>query len=538
MKDSLRVAVAAAMVTLIAAGGAGCDRDLRVTTSSSTLRVAIGSAPDSLDPRFASGAIGVRMSQLLAPPLCAIDDTLQPKLVLADELIVSDDGLTVDIHLRGPAFERPFHPHVEAGDVVFTYRSIMDPQTGSPHRGRLDVVDGVTAVADRHVRMTLKRVHAPVVTDVICGIGILRARDCATEAPCHGGAGHFSFRDDDDGDDDADTFVLRRRPNLSAHADGPALALRVMRDGTARINALLAGDIDVIVGDVAPWDIAPLRAKGMMVSQRPGVGFSYLGLNTRHPLLQSDARRRAIAMAIDVNALIEARLQGAGTRSTGLLPPGHWAKDPRLSPIPFDLEAARALWQSAGEGDGAVDVPAGGGDDVGDGGARPRLRLLTSTDRLRRSVAFAIADMLGDLGVDVDVDVRDWSVVYEAMKEGRFDMVLAKWTPVVEPDLLHLVLHSSSIPSPGKAGGNRGAFVDVDIDAWLDAARASTNTAERARLYGLVEARVQARVPFVPLWCDDEIVASRSGVLGIRNARTGSFESLVTAAHQDPQGPR
>ena len=121
----------AAACGAIVAGAAVVGCAPAAPPSVDVVRVAIGGAPDSLDPRFASGAIGVRLSQLLAPPLCVIDDALRPSLRGATAITVSDDGRIVDISLReGQA-------GVSADDVVFTYRSILDPATRSPHRARL-----------------------------------------------------------------------------------------------------------------------------------------------------------------------------------------------------------------------------------------------------------------------------------------------------------------------------------------------------------------------------------------------------------------
>jgi len=479
------------------------------------IRVAVGSAPDSLDPRLATGAVGVRLSQLVAPPLCVVDDRLEPRLLLAQEIVQVDDR-TVDVELRSGLA-------VGADDVVFTFASMLDPALGSPHRGRLDVVAGVVVLDDRSVRFTLKGPHAPFVVDVLCASGIVRRADCGDSERCRTHPrGNGPFRRVDDGSQ-PDRLLLRRE----AEADGrPDLDVRIVRDGSARLLSLLAGDLDVVMGDVQPWDVGPMQRAGLSVEATAGVGFSYLGINVRTEPLADSRVRRALALAIDTKQLVAGRLQGRGHRSSGVLPPGHWAKAAAVVPVDVDRDRARALLREAEVAPGTT------------------LRLLSSTDRLRQSSARAIASQLEAIGLHVDVEVRDWSVVYERLKAGHFELVLAKWTPVVEPDLLTTTVHSGRIPGPGVvAGGNRGAFVDVDVDGWLDEARITTDVQARARLYGLVEARLQEGVPFVPLWVDDEVIASGprvrgpDGVSPLRPWRTGSFWPLVDAVVVD-EGPR
>jgi peptide/nickel transport system substrate-binding protein len=491
--------VRACVVVVLAVVGPGCGVP---PPPPDTVRVAVAAAPDSLDPRVASSATGARLAQLLAPALCVVDDTLRPRLLLAEDIAVAADGLTVDVTLR---------PGVPVDDVVGTWREVRDPAFGSHHRARLDMVQDVVVIDARTVRFRLVRPHAPFVVEGLCGVGIVGPGCRADRDRCRRFPdGHGAFVRVDDGAVD-DHLRLQRRDGA-----GPDLEVQVVRDGSARLLGLMAGRSDVVIGDVAPWDLAALRGAGLQVQTRPGVGFSYLGLHAGHGVLVDDRVRRAIALAVDVPALFHGRLKGQGTLASGLLPDGHPLKDKALRPLPHDVDAARALLRDAGVPDGT------------------RLRLLVSTDRLRRSLALGIAEQLRAIGFVVDVEIRDWSVVYDALKAGRFDLVLARWTPVVEADLLTTVAHSRSIPTATQPGGNRGAFVDDDVDRWLDEARASTDVAVRADRYARVERRLQERVPFVPLWHEDEVLVSAARVVDadggpLRPWRTGSFLPLRDA---------
>jgi peptide/nickel transport system substrate-binding protein len=496
---SVRVAVRVLVCLVVLAMDGSCGV---AAPPADVVRVAVAAAPDSLDPRLASSATGARLAQLLAPALCVVDDTLQPRLLLAERIAVADDGLTVDVTMRSG---------VPVDDVVATWREVLDPAFGSHHRSRLDMVADVRAVDDRTVRFRLLRPHAPFVVEGLCGVGIVGPGCRADSDRCRRFPdGHGAFVRVDDGAVD-DRLRLQRRDGA-----GPDLEVQVVRDGGARLLGLMAGRSDVVIGDLAPWDLGALRDAGLQVQTRPGVGFSYLGLHAGHGALVDDRVRRAIALAVDVPALFEGRLKGQGSLASGLLPAGHPLKDPRLQPLAHDDTAARTLLREAGVVEGT------------------RLRLLVSTDRLRRSLALAIAEQLRAIGFVVDVEIRDWSVVYDALKAGRFDLVLARWTPVVEADLLTTVAHSKSIPTATQPGGNRGAFVDADVDRWLDEARVSTDVAVRADRYARVEARLLQRVPFVPLWHEHEVLVSSSRVVDVYGAplspwRTGSFLPLLDA---------
>ncbi len=481
------------------AAAVGCGDVDASRRDGSAVRVAVGQAPETLDPRFATSATAMRLAQLSAPPLCVVGDDGRPRLQLATSITAIDD-LTVEAKLDGTR-RFPSGARVRADDVVFTFQSTADPAVGAPQRTRLKDLAHVDAIDDDTVRFTLARPAAPFVVDVVCALGVLSRAACAGAPRCTVGAGARVV------DVDVDRWRFER-------ADAPALDVRVLRDGTARLLAVAAGDVDVVAGDVAPWDAERLPP-GVVALAVPGLGFSYLGVNTRRC---DDRCRRGIAAAVDVDAIVAGRVRGRAQRASGLLPPGHWAKDPTLAPPAHDDAAARA-WLAP-----TADVAA---DVAGAAGAPRRLRLLVTPDRLRKSVAVAMREQLAVVGVDVEVVVRDWSALYEDLKAGRFDLVLAKWTPVAEPDLLTTVFHSRSIPTATTPGGNRGAFVDVDVDAWLDAARVTGDERTRAALYGQVERRVAERMALVPLWFDDELWLAGPRITGLSLWRTGSLLPLL-----------
>ncbi|HEY4222514.1 MAG TPA: ABC transporter substrate-binding protein, partial [Myxococcota bacterium] len=231
----------------------------------------------------------------------------------------------------------------------------------------------------------------------------------------------------------------------------------------------------------------------------------------------ADARvRRALALAIDVDTLIHDKLRDRAVRATGLLPAGHWAKDARDVALPFDPVASRRLLDDAG-------FPARGER------GRFHVALATTTDRLRRATALVIADEWRAVGVAVDVQVRDWSALYEDIQRGAFDAFSAQWVPVLEPDLMHWVYASSSIPQPGRAGGNRSGYRDADVDRWLEAARNSDDEAVRRPLYLDAQERVARDLPLLPLWFEDQVAVRSTRVLDFKLSRIGSLLPIANA---------
>lgn len=511
---------------------AGCAR---APLPADTLRLAVPSPPEALDPRFATTAVAMRLSALVAPPLVVIGEDLRPQPWLA-ERVEQPTPRSWMLKLR-PGLRFHDGAPVTADDVVWTFHSMKDPATGSPHRQKLAHLKRVVAIDALTVVFELDAPWAPFLVD--CNAyGILSRRSCAVslDACRHAPVGAGPFRVQRPLDDD-ETLVLAA---FAGAARAPAIArieVKVARDPTTRLLELMDERIDLVAGDLAPTDLAALAGEqDLVIESAPGLGFTYLAFNVRGPRQNDDdeeartARaladprvRRALALAIDVDSVITHKLRGRARRASGLLPEGHWAKpDAALEPLlPFDPERARAQLDEAGFGARRPD-----------GGGRFRLVLATTTDRARKSIAVVFADAWRAVGVDVELKVKDWAALYEDIQAGSFHAFSAKWIPVLEPDLMSWVFSSTNIPAKGKAGGNRGAFVDEELDGWLASAQASTDVDERRALYARASARVAEALPVVPLWFEDEVIVRHRRLSGFRLARTGALLPLAQASLQ------
>lgn len=487
--------------------------------------MAVASAPETLDPRFATSAVAQRLAALVAAPLVVIGDDLRPKPLLA-ETIDAVDPLTLLVKLRAGVRFHDGAP-VTADDVVFTLGSMKDPALGSPHATRLVHLVALEAIDGRTVRLRFDAPTPPFLVDLHAW-GILSRRVCSSsrdacrDAPM--GAGPYRV---------ATALGADERLVLAAHDASPlppptirTIEVRVIRDNTTRLLELLDGRTQLVVGDLLPTDVAAVAGdQSLVVERAPGLGFSYLALNARAGPLADARVRRAVAHALDIDAVITSKLKGRAARASSILPPGHWAHDETLAPPAFDPGLAERLLDDAGWHRRAD-------------GTRFTLKLSTTTDRLRRATALAFADMLGRVGVDVRVEVREWNALYQDIQRGAFDAFSAKWTPVIEPDLLYWVFHSSSIPAaaqhgaPARVGGNRQGTSDPALDALLEQARRTDDPAARAALYRRSEARIAEATALVPLWFEDELVIRSSRLTDFTLGRTVSLLPIAAARLQ------
>jgi len=460
------------------------------------LRFGLASAPLTLDPRFATDAAGERIARLLFARLTDHDEQGRavPALARWQQLDATRYLFILDPARAGFSNGQP----LTSADVVASYRAVLDPAIGSPHRETLRGIRAVTAVGAVQILFELERPD-PLLPGRLT-LGILPAAQAAAAGrltlPI--GSGPFALLDQD-----SDGIRLQRR------RDGLPLRFLVVGDPTVRALKLLRGELDLIQNDLPP-EIAGWLAEqaGIGVQRAAGDTFAYLGFNHADPLTGRLAIRQAIALGIDRQALISHLFRDSATPAESVLPPDHWAGHPDLQPLTHDPVRARQLL-------------AGLGYDT----EHPlHLGYKTSADPFRLRLAAAIQAQLAAVNIAVDIQSYDWGTFYGDIKAGRFQLYSLAWVGVKEPDILRHIYHSESRP-PG--GANRGRYASPLVDLALDVAGRAATTDDMAAAYRTVQAQVRDDLVYVPLWYEHHVVAMGPRVTGYRLRRDGAYDALV-----------
>jgi peptide/nickel transport system substrate-binding protein len=174
--------------------------------------------------------------------------------------------------------------------------------------------------------------------------------------------------------------------------------------------------------------------------------------------------------------------------------------------MPFDVTAARALVQ-------AMPTPP------------PRLTLLTSTDRLRMTVARTMAEELSLANILVEVVPLELGTLIARLNSGDFDLASLQLPELTEPNTLRVFLHSAFIPP---AGANRGRVQDPELDALLDQGERTPDDAKRAEAYAGMERRLRDQLFIIPLWHEDQVAVVSARARDFRPSPDGRWLSLAS----------
>ncbi len=287
------------------------------------------------------------------------------------------------------------------------------------------------------------------------------------------------------------------------------LVLRSVPLNAARLSELVAGAIHGLDG-VQPSEVSDLAGDPRFVIQHaPGLNIGYLAFSLLSERMRDPELRRAIAMAIDRDALVRLALDGYGTVAAYPAPRGFLGIPDDAGPVRHDPEAARALvaanphWTQR-----PLTLAAFG---------QPRMYF---PDPLR--VASLIRSDLERAGLRVEILNREFKSHLHATRRGDFEMALLGWiadTP--DPDNFLATFFHSRAAVPGSAT-NISFYREPEMDRLLERAIAVTDPRARRALYGQALALWARDLPLVPLVQGDQIVVLDRRVRGYVLSPTGN----------------
>ena len=484
---------------------AGCSRP--TPPPPETIRVAIVSSPNNLDPRIGTDEVSQRLHQLIYDQLFRIDDKLRVAPGLATGW-TQPDSTTYVVHLRRGVRFHDGH-ELTSADVAYTFNSFLDPTFASPRKGAYRLLKRVIAVDRYAVEFVLQEPFGSFPVNLVMPIVPAGAGARLKQQPI--GTGPYRFVRHV-----ADDYV--ELAAFDACFEGAprnkALLLRVVPDDMMRGLELQQGGADLVVNDLAPDLVHQLGTSGALrVITSPGTDYAYVGINLRDPVLCDRRVRQALCYAIDRPAIVNHLRRGLALPASGVLPPMSWAFEPAVRQYLFDPARAMALLDEAGYHD-----PDGGGP-------RPRmsLTLKVSSTEFNRLQSSVIQESLRRVGIALEVRTYEFATLYADVLRGTFQLFTLQWVGVSDPDMLRRVFHSKQMPP---IGFNRGFFSNPAVDDLIDRATGSTNDTERRALYGDVQRLVAEEAPYVSLWYKTNVVVAQRNLRGIDIGPAADFRFL------------
>ncbi|WP_298328006.1 ABC transporter substrate-binding protein [Asticcacaulis sp.] len=472
------------------------------------LRLVRAFEPQSLDPHKA-GTWEYHTLIDLFEGLTATDASGSIIPGMAESWTISPDGLTYLFRLRPEQKWSDGHP-LDSTDIIWSLRRSLAPVTGNQVAYSLKSIRNAMEVINGNLPGTALAVSAPDARSVRFELAypdpsFLEALSTQAAFPV---PRHIV---DQKGDAWAQTgtFIsngayrlLEAVPNSHVRLernpffhDASAVMTDLVTyypldDNATALKRYRGGELDVLSD--FPLESLPQLRRDFPDEIRitPAIGLQAVMVNTRKPPLNDVRVRRALSLLLDRDAIADKLLQ-SGERGAYSYTPPHLTgyAPPRIEGANMDrAERVKKATALAAEAGITKDKPI-------------RLVFRYTTNRQSKRVAIAIASMLREIGVTVELVNTESRVTLRDYKAGNFDLAMYQFSNAISDPIEFLE------PMLGRDGYlNLSGYNDPAFDALLTRARQTQNPAQRADLLAQAEMLALAAVPYLPLYH----IASRS----------------------------
>jgi peptide/nickel transport system substrate-binding protein len=272
------------------------------------------------------------------------------------------------------------------------------------------VVDAAT------VRITLKQPNSYLLYNLSLGdAGIMHPKSAATNDKNPIGTGPFVFKERKEGD--SITFTKFAGYRNAAAVKLGSVIFKVVKDPSAQVNALLAGDVDAFPGFQAPELVARLKKDARFaVVVGTTEGEVIMATNNGKKPFNDLKVRLAMAHALNRAELIDAE-SGFGTPIGSHFPPHNKAYVDLTQTYPFDIAKGKALLAEAGYPNGfeaSLKLPPVG---------------------YAQRAGEVLVSQLGKIGIKVAITQLQWPQwLSEVFKERNYDLTVVAHTEANDLD--------------------------------------------------------------------------------------------------------
>jgi peptide/nickel transport system substrate-binding protein len=378
-----------------------------------------------------------------------------------------------------------------------------------------DTIGSIEATGEYEVVFKLKRVEAPFLAnmgmdfaDIISPTAFMKNPKEFLRNPV--GTGPFKFvkwvKDDQ--------IILEKNNDYWDKSAGPYLDKVVFRsipENSVRFLELKAGSIHICqFPNPADVELARQDPNIKLISQ-PGMNIGYLSFNhTKEPWKSNIHLRRAIAHAINRQAIVDNLYQGMGQVAKNPIPPTMWGYNEQVPGFKYDVELAKAELAKAGfpEGKGLPEITLW---------SMPVPRPY-NPDGMKIGVAMA-AD-LAKIGINARVVSYEWGTYLKRQREQPEDMDLFQlgWTgDNGDPDNFLAVLFDGLASSSVRTQWHNEEYHKLILQG-----KQTVDQNKRAEIYKTALKLIYDEVPVISVAHSTVIWPARNNVENFKLHPTGS----------------
>ena len=284
---------------------------------------------------------------------------------------------------------------------------------------------------------------------------------------------------------------------------------RVIPEGSSRTMALEAGEVDLII-EVETTDATRIaETDGLTLYSEAGTSHNFMMINNEVAPFNNVDFRKALASAIDKNAIVQVALNGDGS-STDCLLPECFEGTTNEGAVSYDPEQAKAYLEASG-----LDP------------AQCGFSLICSDDTKLRAGQVIQSSLKENLGIDIQLESMDLATYLDVTASGDYEAAIGSYT---SSTLLAYTMgnyHSSMIGASNKTRIN-----DPELDALMEKLRATLDPEENKAVAEELSIALNGICPEIPLYMKNNTRAYNSNLQGFNcNASATTYYEQMSWAN-------
>ncbi len=417
---------------------------------------------------------------------------------IAEKIEASADVMSFKLTLRsGVRFSDG--TAYDAAAVAKHFQRLTDPKNRCRCASDLSTIDQVEASGPLEVTIRMKSpsAHFPPTLADVAGMVVspTAVEKYGAGFGNHGiGAGPFKLKKWRRGAQ----VIFERNPDYWRK---PALldevVLRPMPDQQTRYASLKAGNLDIVLNAPGRDVVDARREKKFQILDAGSLGTVSVQINLGAADVSDIRVRQALAHALDRVAYNKAINRGLYKVANTPFGTRHFAHEQVEGYPGYDPAKARKLVQ--------------------DYGKPIKLKYITTTSPVGTVMAQALQQMWKKVGIETEIVSAEQTQVTRTTLARDYQVSAARWTGGVDPDkMVYPLLHS-------KGAFNRVGFNNPEMDRLLDAGRATTDRAERLKIYRQVNNMLARELPYLFLTYFENYALANPAAKGLTPTPDGVF---------------
>ena len=367
--------------------GASSTADKSIKDKNQQVLIALSQKPSTLDPRFATDAVGMRIGNLIFQSLVRLDRNLKVVSSLAQKWSCSKKNCSFHIP-KGVTFSNG--SPLTAEDIQFSFDQYQMKK--SPFYSAFQSIKNIDIQETKKellVTIHLKYFSAKFLSADLPVLRILPKKETLEGQLIGSGP-----------------FVLVKEDSNQIHLKSSKKSLiknvifKVIRDDLTRFQKVLRGELDIVQSELPYSSIEKIKRsqKDYQVFQRTGLSMNYLLINMQDPLFQNLKVREALAFAVDRESIIQHKLKGFAKKADSILN----EENPfffKNHSYKYDLKKAQNILAKQGW-------------------KNKKIQIKTSSSQEVISYAKVIAEGFRKVGFQVELKSYEWGTFYGDLKKG------------------------------------------------------------------------------------------------------------------------